>query len=232
MVITLAVVPVSEITRNTYLRLPASEMKQMICILGERRDVISLEREASRACCRGDPVTFMNVEEWGIFLVTVPMLRRTNVAAGVQNRPADEGEDARCGRTEHVHVKIATELQQSATAAARSALERLKPLAADSVAALILSAASYAPPFFSLPHMELADDGMVPLSKGLIAQESVVVYLMCNRVMSTFADMEGVETYVSSFLGQADEVMEERIAGYLFFRPNMLWLCRFDGSRI
>lgn len=26
-----------------------------------------MEREASRACCRGDPVTVMNVEEWGIF---------------------------------------------------------------------------------------------------------------------------------------------------------------------
>nr|GEV15710.1 nucleic acid-binding, OB-fold-like protein [Tanacetum cinerariifolium] len=58
---------------------------------GERRDAISLEREASRACCRGDPVTFMNVEEWGIFLVTVPMFRRTNAAGGVQNRPAEDG---------------------------------------------------------------------------------------------------------------------------------------------
>ncbi|GJT14231.1 hypothetical protein Tco_0861273, partial [Tanacetum coccineum] len=172
MVITLAVVPVSEITRNTYLRLPASEMKQMICILGERRDVISLEREASRACCRGDPVTFMNVEEWGIFLVTVPMFRRTNVAGGVQNRPAEDGRvhvvEPRARealkekrreeeKAEAILIYRATEKQfiynRSATAAARSALERLKPLAADSVAALILSAASYAPPFFSLPHM-------------------------------------------------------------------------------
>nr|GFA43411.1 double Clp-N motif-containing protein [Tanacetum cinerariifolium] len=32
-----------------------------------------LEREASRACYRGDPITFMNVEEWGIFLITVLM---------------------------------------------------------------------------------------------------------------------------------------------------------------
>jgi len=39
-----------------------------------------LEREACRASCkgdkkrlsRGDPVTVMNVEEWGILLVTVP----------------------------------------------------------------------------------------------------------------------------------------------------------------
>ncbi|CAI9264388.1 unnamed protein product [Lactuca saligna] len=58
---------------------------------GERRDAISLEREASRACCRGDPVTVMNVEEWGIFLVTAPMFRRTNAAGGVQNRPAEDG---------------------------------------------------------------------------------------------------------------------------------------------
>ncbi|EEF33152.1 conserved hypothetical protein [Ricinus communis] len=44
--------------------------------------------QASRACCkgdkkrlsRGDPVTIMNVEEWGILLVTVPMFRRTNAA--------------------------------------------------------------------------------------------------------------------------------------------------------
>nr|GEW40692.1 hypothetical protein [Tanacetum cinerariifolium] len=56
---------------------------------------ISLEREASRACCRGDPVTFMNVKEWGIFLVTVPMFRWTNAAGGVQNRPAED---------ERVHV--------------------------------------------------------------------------------------------------------------------------------
>jgi hypothetical protein len=33
----------------------------------------------------------MNVEEWGIFLVTVPMFRRTNAAGGVQNRPAEDG---------------------------------------------------------------------------------------------------------------------------------------------
>ncbi|GKE67436.1 hypothetical protein Tco_1521597 [Tanacetum coccineum] len=46
---------------------------------GERQDAISLEREASRACCRGDPVTFMNVEEWGIFLVTVPMFKFSGV---------------------------------------------------------------------------------------------------------------------------------------------------------
>ncbi|EEF26097.1 conserved hypothetical protein [Ricinus communis] len=53
--------------------------------------------QASRACCkgdkkrlsRGDPVTIMNVEEWGILLVTVPMFRRTNAAGGVQNRPAE-----------------------------------------------------------------------------------------------------------------------------------------------
>lgn len=65
---------------------------------GERRDAIRLEREASRACCkgdkkrlsRGDPVTVMNVEEWGILLVTVPMFRRTNAARGVQNRPAED----------------------------------------------------------------------------------------------------------------------------------------------
>lgn len=30
--------------------------------------------------------------------------------------------------------------------------------------------------------------------------------------MSTFADMEGEETFDSSFLGYADEVVEERIA--------------------
>ncbi|KAA8542494.1 hypothetical protein F0562_023646 [Nyssa sinensis] len=54
---------------------------------GERRDAISLEREASR----GDPVTVMNMKEWGILLVTVPMFRRTNVAGGVQNRPAEDG---------------------------------------------------------------------------------------------------------------------------------------------
>lgn len=30
--------------------------------------------------------------------------------------------------------------------------------------------------------------------------------------MTTFADMEGEETFDSSFLGQADEVVEERIA--------------------
>ena len=30
--------------------------------------------------------------------------------------------------------------------------------------------------------------------------------------MSTFADMEGEETFDSSFLGHADEVVEERIA--------------------
>ncbi|OIT27645.1 hypothetical protein A4A49_53389 [Nicotiana attenuata] len=66
---------------------------------GERQDAIGLEREASRACCRGDKkrlsrgylVTVMNVEEWGIFLVTVPMFRRTNAARGVQNRPAEDG---------------------------------------------------------------------------------------------------------------------------------------------
>nr|GEX51079.1 hypothetical protein [Tanacetum cinerariifolium] len=58
---------------------------------GECQDAISLEREASKACCRGDPVTFMNVEEWGIFLVTVPMFRRTNAAEEVQNRPAKDG---------------------------------------------------------------------------------------------------------------------------------------------
>lgn len=33
----------------------------------------------------------MNVEEWGILLVTVPMFRRTNAAGGVQNRPAEDG---------------------------------------------------------------------------------------------------------------------------------------------
>lgn len=33
----------------------------------------------------------MNVEEWGIFLVTAPMFRRTNAAGGVQNRPAEDG---------------------------------------------------------------------------------------------------------------------------------------------
>nr|GFD06063.1 hypothetical protein [Tanacetum cinerariifolium] len=33
----------------------------------------------------------MNVKEWGIFLVTVPMFRRTNAAGGVQNRPAEDG---------------------------------------------------------------------------------------------------------------------------------------------
>lgn len=55
------------------------------------RDAISLEREASRACCRGDPVTVMNVEEWGILLITVPMFRRTNAAGGVKNRPAEDG---------------------------------------------------------------------------------------------------------------------------------------------
>nr|GEW45287.1 hypothetical protein [Tanacetum cinerariifolium] len=37
--------------------------------------------------------------------------------------------------------------------AARSALERLRPLAADCVAAMILLAASCAPPFSSLPDM-------------------------------------------------------------------------------
>jgi len=33
----------------------------------------------------------MNVEEWGILLVTVPMFRRTNAAGRVQNRPASDG---------------------------------------------------------------------------------------------------------------------------------------------
>ena len=33
----------------------------------------------------------MNVEEWGILLVTAPMFRRTNVAGGVQNRSAEDG---------------------------------------------------------------------------------------------------------------------------------------------
>nr|GFB66858.1 hypothetical protein [Tanacetum cinerariifolium] len=55
---------------------------------GEHRDAISLEREASGACCRRDPITFMNVEEWGIFLVTVPMFRQTNATRGVQNKLA------------------------------------------------------------------------------------------------------------------------------------------------
>lgn len=32
----------------------------------------------------------MNVEEWCILLVTVPMFRRTNAARGVQNRPAED----------------------------------------------------------------------------------------------------------------------------------------------
>ena len=58
-----------------------------------------MEREASRACCRGDkkrlsrgdPVTVLNVEELGILLVTVPMFRRTNAAGGVKNRPAEDG---------------------------------------------------------------------------------------------------------------------------------------------
>nr|GFA31722.1 hypothetical protein [Tanacetum cinerariifolium] len=44
-----------------------------------------------RLCWPRAPVTFMNVEEWGIFLVTVPMFRRTNAAGGVQNRPAEDG---------------------------------------------------------------------------------------------------------------------------------------------
>lgn len=60
---------------------------------------ISLECEASRACCRGDkkrlsrgdPLTLMNVEEWGILLLTVPMFRRTNAAGEVQNIPAEDG---------------------------------------------------------------------------------------------------------------------------------------------
>ncbi|KAM7493544.1 hypothetical protein LguiB_028153 [Lonicera macranthoides] len=70
---------------------------------GERPDAISLEREASRAYCRGDnkrlsrgdSVTVMNAEEWGILLVTVPMFRRTNAAGGVQNRPAEDGRERR-----------------------------------------------------------------------------------------------------------------------------------------
>lgn len=33
----------------------------------------------------------MNVEEWGILLITVPMFRRTNAAGGVKNRPAEDG---------------------------------------------------------------------------------------------------------------------------------------------
>ncbi|KAF3948394.1 hypothetical protein CMV_025601 [Castanea mollissima] len=66
---------------------------------GERCDAISLEREAGRACCkgdkkrlcRGDSVTTMNVEEWGILTVTIPMFRHTNATGGVQNRPAEDG---------------------------------------------------------------------------------------------------------------------------------------------
>lgn len=58
-----------------------------------------MEREAGRACYkedkkrlrRGDLVTVMNVEEWGILIVTIPMFRRTNAAGGVQNRPAEDG---------------------------------------------------------------------------------------------------------------------------------------------
>lgn len=34
----------------------------------------------------------------------------------------------------------------------------------------------------------------------------------CSAQVSTFADMEGEETFDSSFLGYADEVVEERIA--------------------
>ncbi|GJU83747.1 hypothetical protein Tco_1286112 [Tanacetum coccineum] len=37
-----------------------------------------------------------------------------------------------------------------------------------------------------------------------------------NIKVSTFAYMKGMETYDLSFLRQADEVMEEHIAGYLF----------------
>lgn len=33
----------------------------------------------------------MNVEEWGILLVTVQMFRRTNAAGEVQNIPAEDG---------------------------------------------------------------------------------------------------------------------------------------------
>lgn len=33
----------------------------------------------------------MNVEEWGILPVTVPIGGRTNAAGGVQNRPAEDG---------------------------------------------------------------------------------------------------------------------------------------------
>jgi hypothetical protein len=33
----------------------------------------------------------MNVEEWSILLVTVPMFRRTNAAGEVQNIPAEDG---------------------------------------------------------------------------------------------------------------------------------------------
>ena len=40
----------------------------------------------------------MNVEEWGILLVTVPMFRRTNAARGVHNRSA---EDRRVNVVEH-----------------------------------------------------------------------------------------------------------------------------------
>nr|GEU73832.1 ribonuclease H-like domain-containing protein [Tanacetum cinerariifolium] len=58
---------------------------------GECQDAISLEREASRACCRGDPITYINVEDWGIFLVIVLMFRWTNASGGVQNRPAEDG---------------------------------------------------------------------------------------------------------------------------------------------
>lgn len=46
--------------------------------------------------------------------------------------------------------------------------------------------------------------------KSTFTRDYLVIYL-CVQV-TTFADMEGEETFDSSFLGQADEVVEERIA--------------------
>lgn len=42
---------------------------------------------------------------------------------------------------------------------------------------------------------------------------SVSFIIFCKWLqVSTFADMEGEETFDSSFLGQAEEVVEERVA--------------------
>lgn len=46
----------------------------------------------------------------------------------------------------------------------------------------------------------------------LSLEEKILILTTASFQVSTFADMEGEETFDSSFLGSADEVVEERIA--------------------